>query len=65
MGMVANGFNLVREDRTKKDFHVELLNKSHIEANIFKIVNQLEIKGLEKRIPDALVFINGLPLVVI
>ena len=65
MAMVANGFNLVREDRAKKDFHVELLNKSHIEANIFKIVNQLEIKGLEKRIPDALVFINGLPLVVI
>ena len=64
MGMIANGFNLVREDRTKKDFHVELLNKSDIEANIFKIVNQMEIKGLEKRIPDGIVFINGLPLVV-
>ncbi len=65
MEMVANGFNLVREDRSKKDFHVELLNKSQIETNIFKIVNQLEIKGLEKRIPDAIVYINGLPLVVI
>lgn len=65
MGLVANGFNLVREDRTKKDFHVELLSKSHIESNIFKIVSQLEIKGREKRIPDALVFVNGLPLVVI
>jgi type I restriction enzyme R subunit len=65
MEMVANGFNLVREDRSKKDFHVELLNKSQIETNLFKIVNQLEIKGLEKRIPDAIVYINGLPLVVI
>jgi len=28
------------------------------------MVNQLEIAGLEKRIPDGIVYINGLPLVV-
>jgi type I restriction enzyme R subunit len=33
--------------------------------NIYKIVNQLEIQGYEKRIPDAIVYINGIPLVVI
>ena len=32
--------------------------------NIYKIVNQLEIQGFEKRIPDAILYINGLPLVV-
>ena len=32
--------------------------------NIFKIVNQLEIIGYEKRIPDGILYINGLPLVV-
>ncbi len=32
--------------------------------NICKIVNQLEIIGYEKRIPDAILYINGLPLVV-
>ncbi len=32
--------------------------------NIFKIVSQLEIYGYEKRIPDAILYINGLPLVV-
>ena len=32
--------------------------------NIFKIVNQLEIVGHEKRIPDGILYINGLPLVV-
>ncbi|MBK8243270.1 MAG: type I restriction endonuclease subunit R [Saprospiraceae bacterium] len=32
--------------------------------NIYKFVNQLEILGSEKRIPDGIVFINGLPLVV-
>ena len=34
------------------------------DQNIYKIVNQLEIEGLEKRIPDAILYINGLPLVV-
>ena len=33
-------------------------------ANIFKMVNQLEITGHEKRIPDGILYINGLPLVV-
>jgi type I restriction enzyme R subunit len=65
MELVSNGFNLIREDRTKKDFHVELLDKSRVNNNSFKIVNQLEIKGIEKRIPDAIVYINGIPLVVI
>ncbi|CAK8719755.1 Type I restriction enzyme endonuclease subunit [Candidatus Electronema halotolerans] len=32
--------------------------------NIFKLVSQLEITGYEKRIPDAILYINGLPLVV-
>jgi len=32
--------------------------------NIYKIVNQLEIIGHEKRIPDGILYINGLPLVV-
>ena len=33
-------------------------------GNIFKMVNQLEIYGYEKRIPDGILYINGLPLVV-
>ena len=32
--------------------------------NIYKFVNQLEIVGTEKRIPDGIIYINGLPLVV-
>jgi len=34
------------------------------DSNIYKIVNQLEIEGSEKRIPDGILYINGLPLVV-
>lgn len=35
-----------------------------VKTNIFKMVNQLEITGYEKRIPDGILYINGLPLVV-
>jgi type I restriction enzyme R subunit len=35
-----------------------------IDNNIYKFVNQLEILGSEKRIPDGIVYITGLPLVV-
>ncbi len=35
-----------------------------MDENIYKIVNQLEIQGYEKRIPDGILYINGLPLVV-
>jgi type I restriction enzyme R subunit len=34
------------------------------DCNIYKFVNQLEIVGSEKRIPDGIIYINGLPLVV-
>jgi type I restriction enzyme R subunit len=34
------------------------------DRNIYKFVNQLEIVGFEKRIPDGILYVNGLPLVV-
>ncbi|HRO44821.1 HsdR family type I site-specific deoxyribonuclease [Agriterribacter sp.] len=33
--------------------------------NIYRFVTQLEITGAEKRIPDGIVYVNGLPLVVL
>ena len=36
-----------------------------VDNNIYKFVTQLEITGTEKRIPDGIVYINGLPLVVL
>lgn len=42
--------------RTPKDYRAD--------RNIYRVVNQLEIQGSEKRIPDAVLYINGLPLVV-
>ena len=34
------------------------------DLNIYKFVTQMEISGTEKRIPDGIIYINGLPLVV-
>jgi len=39
-------------------------NQYPADNNIYKFVSQLEIAGSEKRIPDGIVYINGLPLVV-
>lgn len=33
-------------------------------GNIYRLVSQMTIEGSEKRIPDAILYINGLPLVV-
>lgn len=91
MKLVSDGFLLKREDHTRKDLYIQLIDYSELVAfreptpdqvpsivaedeatyaadskgnNLFKIVNQLEITGYEKRIPDGILYINGLPLVV-
>lgn len=63
---VIDGFVLRREDKTKKDLFIRLIDFDNFQNNIFKVVNQVEIQGKhELRIPDAIVYVNGLPLVVI
>ncbi|MCK9301106.1 MAG: HsdR family type I site-specific deoxyribonuclease [Bacteroidales bacterium] len=86
--MLADGFILKREDRSKKDIYIQLISYAGLnkqrqpeteqlisiaaesqeqyppDTNIYKFVNQLEIVGTEKRIPDGIIYINGLPLVV-
>lgn len=39
-------------------------HKDQPDENIYRFVTQLEIVGEERRIPDGIVYINGLPLVV-
>ena len=38
--------------------------KDYVDLNKYRFVTQLEIEGSEKRIPDGILYINGLPLVV-
>ncbi|MPY24524.1 type I restriction endonuclease subunit R [Shewanella sp. YLB-07] len=99
---LSNGFLFKREDRSKKDLYIELIDTGHLaqalrlmfvpllenksrtslvdnqvaeskvsdleqtDNNIYKIVNQLEIEGVDEqvRIPDGILYVNGLPLVI-
>ena len=63
---MVEGETFVREDRNAKDFHLRLIDFSDTDnKNIVRIVNQMTIKGPKAtRRPDAIVFINGLPVVV-
>ena len=67
LSMIIDGFVFNREDRNKKDIFIELINYGEPKKNIFKIVNQLEIEGYnyQIRIPDGIIYVNGLPLVVL
>lgn len=64
MKLVADGFTLKREDYTQKDLYIQLIDYEALDNNRFRIVNQMEIQGFELRIPDGILYINGLPLVV-
>ena len=73
---LSDGFLLKRETvageqkTSKKDLYIQLVDYDYSVNghNIFKIVNQLAIDSLSldypKRIPDGILYINGLPLVV-
>lgn len=65
--LLCDGFILNREDRTQKDIYIELVDFATPENNIFKVVNQFEIEGINNqlRIPDGIVFLNGIPVVVL
>ncbi|SHL81468.1 type I site-specific deoxyribonuclease, HsdR family [Fibrobacter sp. UWOV1] len=58
-----SGFG-VDADEEPMPLAADVAAKYCADCNIVKIVNQFEIVGSEKRIPDAILFVNGLPLVV-
>ena len=65
--MICDGFIFNREDRSKKDIYIELIDFDDSKNNIFKIINQFEIEGVggQRRIPDSIIYVNGIPLVVL
>ena len=67
LDLLMNGFSLKRTDITKSNLYIYPVSfdEKHKTLNNFCIVNQLEIQGLNKRIPDAIVYVNGLPVVVL
>lgn len=64
MKWLSDGFIFKREEHDKKDLLIQFIDYDDASNNYFKVINQLEIFGTEKRIPDDIIYINGLPLVV-
>ena len=63
--LLSNGFSFKRENNQDKDLFINLIDFNNKDNNIFKFVNQVEIEEYDFRIPDGIVYINGLPLVVL
>lgn len=62
---IREGFPIRRTDKTKPALWINLIDFKNINNNIFRIVNQYSIQGSKLCRPDAIIFINGIPLVVI
>jgi type I restriction enzyme R subunit len=61
-----NGLNKQKPPAAEQLIHIAAEDQEEYgkDNNIYKFVNQLEITGNEKRIPDGIIYINGLPVVV-
>ena len=64
LSMIVDGFSVKRDDSTQPSLWIRPVNFDNPEFNDFKIVNQVEIVEVCNRRPDAIVYVNGLPLVV-
>lgn len=66
LNLLMDGFSLKREDPTKQNLYIYPIafDEQNQKHNVFKVVNQFDIIGLQHRIPDAIIFLNGLPVVV-
>jgi type I restriction enzyme R subunit len=63
--LIMQDLNKHRQPKKTNYFYCAEPEEQYLkDNNIYKFVNQLEIFGTEKRIPDGIVYINGLPLVV-
>jgi len=62
---INNGFTISRDDNSKPNLFIELIDFKNIDNNKYRIINQYEIEDIEVRIPDILVFINGIPISII
>ena len=60
--LINEGFDLVRDDPSKVALHVDFIDYDEPSNNLFKVVNQYTVQGKRKRIPDFLVFVNGIPV---
>ena len=65
LSVLQNGITLDRSAYGMKDEFIEYFDFSIPDNNVFKVVNQFEVKDAALRRPDIVVFINGIPVSVI
>lgn len=64
LSLIRNGFILKKENGIS--VHFDFINFLVASNNIFRVVNQYEVRGVEEtRRPDIVVFVNGIPVSVI
>lgn len=63
--LITEGFFLSREDSSLPDLYIRPIDWEDVENNDFCLVTQLEVQGTELRRPDGVLYVNGLPLVVL
>ncbi|MCY1130716.1 type I restriction endonuclease subunit R [Bacteroides fragilis] len=63
--LLQESFSLKRTNPKLPNLYVCPIDYAEIGNNSFKFVNQFAIDGEHHRIPDGIVFVNGLPLVVL
>lgn len=63
--LLQEGFSLKRTNPKLPNLYVCPIDYAEMGNNSFKFVNQFVIEGEHHRIPDGIVFVNGLPLVVL
>ncbi len=62
--LVTEGFDFQRDDSGKPALHIDFIDFGTPENNAFKVVSQYAVQGERLRRPDALVFINGIPVAI-
>ena len=64
--LYREGFDFSYPDGRASAFHFDYIDFDHWDNNIFRVVNQFEMhQGNEVRIPDVMLFVNGIPVAIL
>jgi len=66
VNLARDGYDFTPKHAGVQPFKMEYIDVAHPERNLFRCVNQFEYhQGNKQRIPDIVLFVNGIPLVII
>lgn len=62
--IINEGIILPRDQANLPAVHIRLIDFDCVENNRFRVVNQFKVIGEHERIPDVILFINGIPVTI-